>query len=75
MREHLKVGYVLLANWQPGVGARDLGLNVSHLDMTEDTRKLAEQVLAQSQDHKKSAPIVTAEMRELESELRRMNLW
>jgi hypothetical protein len=75
VREQLKGGYVLLANWQPGVGSTDLGLDISRIDQTDDTQKQAQQVVAQSSDFGKWTPIVNAEGHALESELRRMNLW
>jgi hypothetical protein len=74
-REHLKVGYIQLANWQPGVGDVDLGFDASRVDQTDDIQKQAQRIVTQFSGYEKWAPIITAETRALESELRRLNLW
>ena len=52
-----------------------MGLDVSNIDMTADDREILDRLFAQGQEQKKWAPIVSAEMRQLESELRHLNLW
>jgi len=75
MKEHLKVGYIQLSDWQEGVGEIDLGLNMSALDMTQDTQSLAQAVLEQSSGSEKWTAIAQEEREALMKELQEMGLW
>lgn len=74
-REVLKFGYLQLANWQPGVGESDAGLDMSRIGTLTDPGEQARQITALSAAYDEWAPIVRAEERELEAELRRLNFW
>lgn len=45
-REHLKVGYVCLADWQDGVGDQNQGIDIRALDEYSDVESLAAQIVA-----------------------------
>lgn len=75
MKEMLKVAYIQLADWQEGGGESDQGLDLSNMNIDDDPRKLAEQVLAQGSSHEKWKPVVQAEQEKLKQELVSIGLW
>jgi hypothetical protein len=75
IREHLKVGYIPLADWQPGVGESDQGLDLSEIDMSQDTETLAKAILEQSSGSDKWAEITQKEQAALKQELQELGLW
>lgn len=75
MKEHLKVGYIQLSDWQEGVGESNQGLDVSTLDMSQDTESLAKAVLEQSSGSKKWTAIAQKEQEALQQELQALGLW
>lgn len=75
MKEHLKVGYIQLADWQEGVGNSNQGLDLSNIDLNQDTESLAQQVLEQSAGTKDWAVVVQKERAALKQELQKLNLW
>lgn len=74
-KEHLKFGYVQLADWQEGVGEVNQGLDVSALDKSQDTEALAKAVLKQSADSEVWVAQSQKEAKELEQELHELGLW
>ncbi|QYZ66994.1 MAG: hypothetical protein HPY30_13990 [Gammaproteobacteria bacterium (ex Lamellibrachia satsuma)] len=75
IKEHLKTGYISLADWQDGVGDSDIGLDVSTLDMSQDTQALAKAVLEQSEGSEKWNVLVRQEQEVLKQELQALGLW
>ena len=75
MKEHLKIGYILLSAWQEGVGENDQGLNTLALDMSQDTKSLAQAVLEQSSGSEKWIAKAQEEKETLAKELQEMGLW
>ena len=75
MKEHLKFAYIQLSNWQEGVGESDQGLDLSSLDMSQDTESLAKAVLEQSSRTESWTDIVQKEQEALKQELLSMGLW
>ena len=75
MREHLKSGFVSLADWQPGVGPNRVGLDTTKLDLTSDTAELAKLVVARSDAAKGWLTKVKAEQDSLVTELRDQGYW
>lgn len=74
-KEHLKVGYIQLSDWQEGVGESDQGFDVSALDMSQDTESLAKAVLEQSSGSEKWTAISQKEQETLKQELQELGLW
>ena len=75
MKEHLKVGYIQLADWQEGVGETNQGLDVSALDMNQDAESLAKAVFEQSSGSEKWTAMAQKEQEDLKQELQAMGLW
>lgn len=75
MKEMLKVAYIELANWQPGVGSAHQGLDTSKLNRAGDVEALARSVLAQTQRQDEWSEVVLKEQTSSKSELERLNLW
>ncbi|MEW5792644.1 MAG: hypothetical protein ACOY4L_00655 [Pseudomonadota bacterium] len=75
IKEHLKVGYIQLSDWQEGVGESNQGLDVSALDMSQDTQSLAKAVLEQASGSEKWMAIAQKEQEALKQELQALGLW
>jgi hypothetical protein len=75
IREHLKIGYIQLSDWQEGVGETNQGLDVSALDMNQDAESLAKAVFEQSSGSEKWTAMVQKEQEELKRELKTLGLW
>lgn len=75
MKEHLKVAYIVLSNWQEGVGEVNRGLDVSALDMNQDAESLAKAVLEQSSGAEYWTAKAQKEQETLERELQELGLW
>ena len=75
MKEMLKVGYVEISNWQENVGNEDQGLDFSKIDFNDNPRKTIEQFTKQTDIRKKWSPLVEAERKSLEKDLRNLGLW
>jgi len=75
MKEQLKVGYIQLADWQPGVGATNQGLDISSIDINQDTESLAKAVLEQSSGSEKWTAMAQKEQEALKQELQDLGLW
>jgi hypothetical protein len=75
MREHLKSGYVSLADWQPGVGPSRVGLDVTKLDLASDTAELARLVVARNESANEWLPKAKAEQESLVAELKELGCW
>ena len=67
--ERLKGSYIRLAEWQEGVGESDQGLDISKMNLNDDTEKLARQVLAHGIDREKWQSTVIDEQEKLNQEL------
>ena len=67
--ERLKGSYISLAEWQVGVGESDEGLDISKMNLNDDTEKLARQVLAHGIDREKWQSTVIDEQKKLKQEL------
>jgi hypothetical protein len=74
-KEHLKVSYIQLSDWQEGVGKPDQGLDVSTLDMNQDVESLAKVVVEQSSGSEKWTAIAQKEQEILKQELQELGLW
>lgn len=75
MKEMLKVAFLELANWQPGVGTSDIGLDTSKLDMAGDVEALARAVLNQTEGQEKWQQEVKAEQAASKRQLEGLGLW
>lgn len=75
MKEHLKVAYIQLSDWQEGVGETNQGLDVSAIDMNQDAESLAKAVLEQSSGSEKWTAIAQKEQETLKQELQQLGLW
>ena len=75
MKEHLKVGYIQLSDWQPGVGSTNKGLDMSTIDINQDTESLAKAVLAQSTGSENWTDRAQKEQETLKQELQELGLW
>jgi hypothetical protein len=64
MREQLKSAYILLANYQEGVGDTTVGLDLTKADLNLDLAEM-----------KKWWPLVVAELQALKFELEKQGLW
>ncbi len=71
MRNHLKVGYMELAGWQPGVGDSDQGIDLSKIktDINQDPLAHAKAITEQSPGFDKWMPIANKEREVLYQEL------
>lgn len=74
-REHLKTGYILLANFQPGVGEKNVGIHVTNKDMAGSSESERTKVVTQSDVYKKWQPVVDKEFEELVNDLRKLGYW
>ena len=74
MKEHIKTAYLLLADWQVGVGQTNVGLDFTNMDPTDDPKKFAEQVLSQSGSAEKWDAMAQKERLQLKSELQGLGL-
>jgi hypothetical protein len=74
MKQMLRMAYIELANWQPGVGVEDQGLDTSKLNLAEDVEGLARDVLGQMQRQDEWSAIVLQEQSSAKSELERLGL-
>lgn len=75
MKEHLKVAYIQLSDWQEGVGETNQGLDVSALDMNQDAESLAKAVLEQSTGSDIWTAKAQKEQETLKQELQELGLW
>jgi hypothetical protein len=74
-KEHLKVGYVMLSDWQEGVGETNQGIDTTSLDMSLDAVSLAQSVLEQSNGSNKWLAMARNEQDVLKRELEELGLW
>jgi len=70
MKESIKIGYFMLANWQEGVGDNNIGLDLSKVDPEQDTETLAKQILDKSEGW---IAVVDKEKKVLKQEWDRIN--
>jgi len=75
MREHLKVGYMSLADWQEGVGSETVGIHLTEMDLKADPLEVAKRIAPQASAREKWTPLVQAEQEALKSELQKLGLW
>jgi hypothetical protein len=74
-REILKVAYILLADWQEGVGNIPVGLDMTGVNLNGDPIELAERVAEPLRRMVKWQPVVNEEQEVLKSELQKLGLW
>ena len=75
MKEYLKVGYIQLSDWQEGVGETNQGIDVTGLDVNQDTESLANAVLDKSPGSEKWMAMAQKEQENLKRELQALGLW
>ena len=76
MKELLKAGYIQLANWQPNVGEKDEGFDISNIDTGQDIKLIAKQFVIQTEGVDFQWPKrIAQEREELKRELRELGLW
>lgn len=75
MKEYLKVSYIQLANWQPGVGSTNQGLDMSTIDINQDTDSLIDAVTEQSSGSENWPEKAQKEQKILQQELQELELW
>jgi hypothetical protein len=74
-KEALKVGYVQLSSWQKNVGETDQGIDTLNMDLSQDTKALAELVLKQSEGAEKWLSVMEQDEVDLQRELVELGLW
>jgi hypothetical protein len=72
-REAIRVGYLELANYQPGIGPVRLGPDLRKMDLS-DPLQSARQFLDESKAAEKWLAAVEAESKKLEKDLDRLNM-
>ncbi|WP_038247538.1 NfeD family protein [Ghiorsea bivora] len=75
IKEHLKISYIQLADWQKDVGELDQGFNLTNIDINQDTESLAKAVLKQPSSSRNWATITQKEQEILKQELQDLGLW
>ena len=75
MREQLKVGYIMLADWQESVGDQTLGIDFTPLDLNSDVAEVFERIVSQGEAMQKWRPLIQAERETLKLELQKLGLW
>lgn len=75
MREQMKIGYILLADWQEGVGNETVGIDFTKLDLNADPLDVAKRIASQGSAMEKWMPLVKAEQETLKLELQKLGLW
>ncbi|GEM_PF-838412 len=75
MKEHLKAAFIMLADWQDGVGETDKGISVADLNQEEDPEKQAKKLIDNSDDFNRWSAIMLKEQETLKQELIDLGLW
>jgi len=75
MKEYLKVSYIQLADWQVGVEPTNQGLDLSAINMNQNTESLAKAVLEKSTGSENWTAKVQNEQETLKQELQELGLW
>lgn len=74
MKEHLKIAYIQLSDWQEGVRDTDQGIDLKNIDPNQSTEELAKAITDQSSREDWGA-IVLKEQDALKQELKDLGLW
>ena len=74
MKEHLKIAYIQLSDWQEGVGDTDQGIDLKNIDPNQSAEDLAKAITEQSSG-KDWGAIVLKEQDALKQELKDLGLW
>lgn len=74
MKEHLKSAYIQLSDWQEGVGKSNQGLDISTIDLRQDTESFAKAVMEKSSGSEKWLDTAKKEHEALEQELHQLGL-
>lgn len=75
IQEYLKTAYVLLADWQEGVGQTNNGRVHTNVDLLPDLKKLIKRPLSKDKDFEKWYTQAKTEGQQLKSELQNLGLW
>jgi hypothetical protein len=75
LREQMKVAYLLLADWQPGVGPVDVGIDLKRMSPNVDEVAFADAVVASTKDLEKWQSLAMNERATLKAELQQLGLW
>ena len=75
MRDALKSGFLMLADWQAGVGSGPVGLDLTGMDPNSDFVEMAKLISSQGTALEKWIPVVEAERRALASDLQKLGQW
>ena len=73
MAESLKVSYLMLANWQIGVGSSDHGIDFSKVTLDKTTFEIAQELTKSAQAIDAWSDVVNKEHEELKKELESLN--
>ena len=74
-REVLKGGYIMLSDWQEGVGDQPVGLDVTKMDLNADPKELAKRIHDPLERCVKWAAVAKGEREALKSDLQKLGLW
>jgi hypothetical protein len=74
-REVLKGGYIMLSDWQEGVGDEPVGLDVTKMDLNADPKELAKRIHDPVHRLIKWQAVAKEEREALKSELQKLGLW
>jgi hypothetical protein len=74
-REALKSGYIMLSDWQEGVGDEPVGLDVTKMDLNADPIELAKRIHDPLDRLNKWQAVAKEEREALKSELQELGLW
>ena len=69
INEHIKTAYLLLADWQEGIGPTNVGLDITSMDISADPVQLAGKIASQDNDIEKWQTIANEERQRLKTEL------
>ena len=74
IKDHLKIAFISLADWQEGVGGEDIGFDFSKPDFPQDIIKRAERTSEIGDEVMKWMQISELERQQLTAELERLSL-
>lgn len=69
IKDHIKTAYLLLADWQEGIGPANAGLDITSMDISADPMQIAEKIASQDNDIEKWQTIANEECQQLKTEL------
>jgi len=69
VKNHIKTAYLLLADWQEGVGPTNVGLDLTGMEISADPMQLVDKIASQNNDIEKWQTLGNEERQQLKTEL------